>query len=61
MTMNNKEVIVSSIVRDESSYSIYGEIPYMIFGKVDGVEKLIKVSVNQPVYLSTKIWWKNHY
>lgn len=53
--MNGKEVVITDIVRDENSYETFKEIPYMVFGNVDGEKKLIKVSVGQPVYLSTKI------
>ena len=51
----NDDITITSIVRDENSYEEFKEIPYMVYGIKNGVEVLVKASINQPVYLSLKI------
>jgi len=55
LSINNKEVTITDIVRDENSYEEFKEIPYIIYGDVNGEIKQIKAYINQPVYLSLKI------
>jgi len=47
-----KEAIITHIVRDENSYEEFKEVPYIVYGEIDGEIKVIKFCVNQPVYVS---------
>lgn len=43
---------ITHIVRDENSYEEFKEVPYIVYGEVDGVIKVIKFCINQPIYAS---------
>lgn len=64
MTISGKQIVITDIVRDESSFGMFNEITYMIFATATwtdgGIVKqednvMIKAFVNQPVYISTRI------
>lgn len=59
MTIRGKECVVSDIVRDENAYQYHGEVPYMVYANFveegENVKKCIKISIGQPIYISTKI------
>ena len=47
--------VISSIVKDYDAFEKYGKTVYLVYGKFNGEEKLLKVYEEQPVSLSIEV------
>ena len=54
--VTNKECTITHIIRDDSFYYSTEKVVYMIFADIEGEIKPIKIFIDQPVYISVKVW-----